>query len=268
MKVQNIFTLRRLSRTRTIWRWKRFFQHSPVHQRQWDSHEKMGAGLRVLGKHGQHFWLQAAPIFILPPEHQSSGYTFLLPFTLPPNYNAIWMAFLIAYCTSASIRPVRILAILSRKPTTGGSAEDQKRHHGGYIGERLDNVACSAELGLLKKKDTYLLRYGELYSKKTIKAMVKAPSLSVGRGEKQSVAKGGGLTAKGRRKYNRATGSHLKAPAPHPKTKKAKARRKSFARGREAGRVPGEKPRDADGIVDMLTYLRLRDMRVKTRGQW
>ena len=40
----------------------------------------------------------------------------------------------------------------------------------------------------------------------------KKPNLSVGRGEKQSVAKGGGLTAKGRAKYNKATGSNLKAP--------------------------------------------------------
>ena len=53
-------------------------------------------------------------------------------------------------------------------------------------------------------------------------------SLSVGRGEKLSVKQGGGLTAKGRAKYNRATGSKLKAPAPNPKTKKARARKKSF----------------------------------------
>ena len=56
----------------------------------------------------------------------------------------------------------------------------------------------------------------------------KNVSLSVKRGEKLSVKKGGGLTAKGRAKYNRATGSKLKAPAPHPKTKKDAARRKSF----------------------------------------
>ena len=56
----------------------------------------------------------------------------------------------------------------------------------------------------------------------------KGPSLSVGRGEKLSVKRGGGLTAKGRRKYNRATGSNLKAPAPNPKTKKDTARKKSF----------------------------------------
>ncbi len=37
----------------------------------------------------------------------------------------------------------------------------------------------------------------------------KQVNLSVGRGEK---SKTGGLTAKGRAKYNRATGSNLKAP--------------------------------------------------------
>ena len=43
--------------------------------------------------------------------------------------------------------------------------------------------------------------------------MVKKPvKLSVGRGEKLSVKAGAGLTAKGRAKYNRATGSNLKAP--------------------------------------------------------
>ena len=42
----------------------------------------------------------------------------------------------------------------------------------------------------------------------------KGPSLAVGRGEKLSVSKGAGLTAKGRAKYNAATGSNLKAPQP------------------------------------------------------
>ncbi len=54
------------------------------------------------------------------------------------------------------------------------------------------------------------------------------PNLSVGRGEKLSVKAGGGLTAKGRRKYNRKTGSNLQEPAPNPKTKKDAARKKSF----------------------------------------
>ena len=40
----------------------------------------------------------------------------------------------------------------------------------------------------------------------------KPPNLSVGRGEKLPVSKGAGLTAKGRAKYNAATGSNLKPP--------------------------------------------------------
>ena len=43
-------------------------------------------------------------------------------------------------------------------------------------------------------------------------AKKRGPNLSVGRGEKLSVSKGAGLTAKGRAKYNRATGSNLQAP--------------------------------------------------------
>ena len=39
-------------------------------------------------------------------------------------------------------------------------------------------------------------------------------SLSVGRGEKLPTKQGAGLTAKGRAKYNKETGSNLKAPQP------------------------------------------------------
>lgn len=46
------------------------------------------------------------------------------------------------------------------------------------------------------------------------------------RAEGQS--KKGGLNAKGRASYNKATGGNLKPPAPNPKTKKDAARRKSF----------------------------------------
>ena len=55
----------------------------------------------------------------------------------------------------------------------------------------------------------------------------KGVSLTLGRGEK---SRKGGLTAKGRAKYNRATGSNLKAPVTKKKnlTPKEKARRKSF----------------------------------------
>ena len=56
----------------------------------------------------------------------------------------------------------------------------------------------------------------------------KNVSLSVGRGEKLSVKQGAGLTAKGREKYNAATGSNLKAPAPNPKTKADAGRKASF----------------------------------------
>lgn len=40
------------------------------------------------------------------------------------------------------------------------------------------------------------------------------PSLAIGRGEKLPADKGAGLTAKGRAKYNRETGSNLKPPQP------------------------------------------------------
>lgn len=56
----------------------------------------------------------------------------------------------------------------------------------------------------------------------------KSVLLSVGRGEKLSAAKGAGLTAKGRAKYNAATGSKLKPPAPNPKTEKDAGRKASF----------------------------------------
>lgn len=51
-------------------------------------------------------------------------------------------------------------------------------------------------------------------SAKTVKKKEGGPSLSVGRGEKLPASKGAGLTEKGREKYNRETGSHLKAPQP------------------------------------------------------
>ena len=69
----------------------------------------------------------------------------------------------------------------------------------------------------------------------------KSVSLSVGRGEK---SKRGGLTAKGRAKYNRATGSNLKAPV----TGKVKAgsaaakRRKSFCARMGGMKGPLKKP--------------------------
>ena len=59
-------------------------------------------------------------------------------------------------------------------------------------------------------------------------ATKKSVSLAVGRGEKRPTSQGAGLTAEGREKYNRATGSNLKAPAPNPKTEADKGRKASF----------------------------------------
>jgi len=64
-------------------------------------------------------------------------------------------------------------------------------------------------------------------------------SLAVGRGEKLATDKGAGLTAKGRAKYNAATGSHLKAPQPE-----GGPRKKSFC-ARMSG-MPGPM-KDEDG---------------------
>ena len=52
--------------------------------------------------------------------------------------------------------------------------------------------------------------------------------LSVAKGEKLPVSRGAGLTEKGRQKVNRETGSNLKPPAPHPKTKADEGRKASF----------------------------------------
>ena len=59
-------------------------------------------------------------------------------------------------------------------------------------------------------------------------ATKKTVSLSVKKGEKLPVSKGAGLTEKGRAKYNRETGSNLKAPAPNPKTKADAGRKANF----------------------------------------
>lgn len=57
-------------------------------------------------------------------------------------------------------------------------------------------------------------------SAKTAKMKDGGVSLAIGRGEKLPVSKGAGLTAKGRAKYNRETGSNLKAPQPQGGSRK------------------------------------------------
>jgi hypothetical protein len=77
------------------------------------------------------------------------------------------------------------------------------------------------------KSKNYLLNNGTIGEEKIEE---EGPVLSVGRGEKLPVSKGAGLTAKGREKYNRKTGSNLQAPVTgdvKPGSKAAK-RRKAF----------------------------------------
>ena len=57
-------------------------------------------------------------------------------------------------------------------------------------------------------------------SAKTVSKKEGGPSLAVGRGEKLPVSRGAGLTEKGREKYNRETGSNLKAPQPEGGSRK------------------------------------------------
>jgi len=65
----------------------------------------------------------------------------------------------------------------------------------------------------------------------------KGVSLAIGRGEKLPASQGAGLTTKGRAKYNRETGSNLRAPVTSSNpTKGEAARRKSFC-ARMAGVV-------------------------------
>jgi hypothetical protein len=74
-------------------------------------------------------------------------------------------------------------------------------------------------------------------SAKTAKMKNGGPSLAVGRGEKLSVERGAGLTQKGREKYNRETGSNLKAPQPQggPRRDSFCARMEPVAKKSERG---------------------------------
>lgn len=60
------------------------------------------------------------------------------------------------------------------------------------------------------------------------KAKGSMKGMTVKGGHKLPTSRGAGLTAKGRASINRRTGSNLQAPAPNPKSKKDKGRKKSF----------------------------------------
>jgi hypothetical protein len=83
-----------------------------------------------------------------------------------------------------------------------------------------------------KKSKNYLMN-NKTIGEETIEE--EGPVLSVGRGEKLSVERGGGLTKKGRDKYNRATGSNLQAPVTgdvKPGSKAAQRRKNFCSRSR------------------------------------
>lgn len=55
------------------------------------------------------------------------------------------------------------------------------------------------------------------------------PHTTTGKGKNyRPTEQGAGMTAKGREEYNRKNNANLKPPAPHPKTEKDAARKKSF----------------------------------------
>ena len=88
---------------------------------------------------------------------------------------------------------------------------------------RMDRAGGSEDVGYAQTYESFNQLINMLLEK-------NGPSLSIKRGEKLPVSKGAGLTAKGRAKYNRATGSKLKAPVTGKvkKGSKASKRRKSF----------------------------------------
>jgi hypothetical protein len=70
---------------------------------------------------------------------------------------------------------------------------------------------------------------------------------------KEGKSEKGGLNAKGRASYNKATGGNLKPPAPSPKTDKDAARKKSFCarmKGMKAKLTSPAKKRDPDSRIN------------------
>ena len=110
----------------------------------------------------------------------------------------------------------------SRERFTAGPADDDRAQRTSRIFQRMKEMNKDAEPKKKKKK-------------KKIKLEEEGPVLSVGRGEKLSVERGGGLTQKGRDKYNRATGSNLQAPVTgdvKPGSKAAQRRKNFCSRSR------------------------------------
>jgi len=83
--------------------------------------------------------------------------------------------------------------------------------------------------------------------------MAKTPAWTRKEGKNPS----GGLNAKGRASYNKATGGNLKPPAPKPKTEKDAKRRKSFC-----ARSKGQMEKFPEAAKDPNSRLR------KARRAW
>jgi len=82
-------------------------------------------------------------------------------------------------------------------------------------------MAAVAHNPAFAKKVGIPTKVGKEFDRADKKGMAKGGvSLAVGRGEKLSTKQGAGLTQKGRDKYNRETGSHLKAPQPQGGSRK------------------------------------------------
>jgi hypothetical protein len=102
------------------------------------------------------------------------------------------------------------------------------------------NPAVAKRVGMSSSKAAEYTESNEgkkSYGKLPEKLKEGGPSLSVGRGEKLPAEQGAGLTAKGRAKYNRETGSNLKAPQPQGGARKNSfcARMEPIAKSSESG---------------------------------
>jgi hypothetical protein len=120
-----------------------------------------------------------------------------------------------------------------KKMKDGGVAQSLKK-----AGFYEPSKSKSERLKIVNDVTTKPQRLGmveKMFSEKKMKS--GGVSLAVGRGEKLPVEKGAGLTAKGREKYNRETGSNLKPPQPEGGKRKDSfcARMGPIARASEKG---------------------------------
>jgi hypothetical protein len=98
-----------------------------------------------------------------------------------------------------------------KKMNDGGVAQSLKK--AGFYEPSKNQSEREAIVNKVTTKPQRLKIVEKLFADKKLKSGGSV-SLAVGRGEKLPVEKGAGLTAKGRAKYNAATGSNLKAPQP------------------------------------------------------